>query len=63
MTVIDCARCKHPFSEHTKDMREGRFTSDYPQKDERPFNIYAGKPVGESGCTVDGCTCEEYTQR
>ena len=58
-----CKRCNHPSSAHTRDVYETRATRvDEALVGAKPEDIYSGRPRGESGCTVPGCSCRQYYQ-
>jgi hypothetical protein len=58
-TAKDLCKCGHPFSSHTRDIRE---TSGMRVDDAllRPkgYDINTDRPVGESGCTE--CACRQW---
>lgn len=59
-----CGKCGHPLSSHTRDVGEearrkaGIMSLDPALLPPRPFDIYSGKSVGESGCT--NCSCSRW---
>jgi len=59
-----CGKCGHPFSAHTKNVREeARRKAGIASVDEallppKPYDIYSDKPAGESGCTI--CDCRRW---
>jgi len=59
-----CGKCGHPFSAHSRDVREearqkaGIMSVDPALLPPKPVDIYSGKPAGESGCTE--CSCPRW---
>jgi len=52
-------KCGHPFSSHTRDVREADATRvDDALLGKKQHDIFSDKPVGESGCSE--CSCRQW---
>jgi hypothetical protein len=57
--VKDPCKCGHPFSSHTRDIREtSGMRADDALLGPKGYDINTDRPVGESGCTE--CTCRQW---
>lgn len=55
----DPCKCGHPFSSHTRDVREGgAMRIDFPTSGGTKGDIFSGGAEGESGCTE--CPCRQW---
>jgi hypothetical protein len=53
-------KCGHSFSSHTGDVRESGAMSvdDALLGDNKGYDIFSDKPIGESGCSE--CSCRQW---
>jgi hypothetical protein len=59
LALETCGQCGHPFSAHTRDMRDASaIRGDDALLPKRGYDIFSDKPAGESGCQE--CSCRQY---
>jgi hypothetical protein len=59
MEQTDTCKCGHPFSSHTRNIREtGAMRADDALLPPKQYDITTDRPAGESGCTE--CDCRQW---